>query len=520
MSFRITYSVLDADMSELHTQFDAALAAVKQELGKDHPSFILGRAHTAGALLTKTSPIDTTLTLGRFATVAAGEADAILDYAHAAQRKWGKTPWQERARLMRKAADLISERRLRYAAIMALEVGKNRLESLGDVEEAADLLRYYAGQLEDAGGFIRQMGKLSPNEDAKSVLRPWGVFTVIAPFNFPMALAAGMSGAALLGGNAVILKPSEETPWTGNLLFEALRDAGLPDGVLQLAHGTGLDIGRALAEHPRTSGVVFTGSHTVGMGLLRHGVKGSFAKPMFVELGGKNAAIVTRSADLDKAVSGCVRSAFGLSGQKCSALSRIYVDKAIHDEFLTRFIMQAQTLKIGDPTRKDVFLGPVINEKSVERFRKAAAAAKADGNIHMGGVTLEKTPGCERGYFVAPTAVSVPKGHWLERDELFLPFVTVSPTTGLDEALGRMNDSDFGLTGGIFSQDAAELDRFMDEAEAGVLYANRQTGATTGAWPGVQAFCGWKGSGASGKGGCGPYYVSQFMREQAQTRMG
>jgi len=333
-----------------------------------------------------------------------------------------------------------------------------------------------------------------------------------------MALAAGMTGAALLGGNSVVLKPSEETPWCGELLYQALRDAGLPEGVLQVAHGTGKDIGHALATHPLTAGVAFTGSKGVGMQLLNQAVSGVYPKPCFVEMGGKNAAIVCASADLDKAVSGCSRSAFGLSGQKCSALSRIYVHRSIHDEFLQRLVLRTQTLKIGDPTKEETFMGPVINAPAVERFVKASAAAKKDGTIHLGGVTLKQAPGLENGHFVSPTIVSVPRGHTLERDELFLPFVLVAPFDTFDEALARANDADYGLTGGIYSKEEAEVERFMDEHEAGILYSNRETGATTGAWPGVQSFTGWKGSGASGKGGCGPYYVQQFMKEQSQTR--
>lgn len=515
--FRITYSVLNADMSALHKELDQTFGAVRAKIGGEHPSYVGGKAVTTGEWIEDRNPADTRVLLGRFASVK--DVDALFDHAKKAQRSWGKTPWQERVRLINKAADLISERRLELAAIMVLETGKNRLEALGDVEEAADLFRYYAAQLTENNGYVRPLAKLSPNEDTRSVLRPWGVFVVVAPFNFPMALAAGMAGAALLGGNSVILKPSEETPWTGNKLYEVLRDAGLPDGVFQLAHG-GREIGSALTKHAKADGVVFTGSKLVGMQLLQHAVSGAFPRPCFVEMGGKNPAIVCASADIDKAVTGCMRSAFGLSGQKCSALSRLYVHESLHDELIDRLVMKTQTLKIGDPSDKDVFLGPVINAKSVERFRHAANEAKRDGKIILGGTSLEKNPGLEHGHFVAPTIVSVPRGHRLEKEELFLPFLAVFPFSSFDEAIARANECEYGLTGGIFSGDKAEIERFMDEVEAGVLYSNRETGATTGAWPGVQAFCGWKGSGASGKGGCGPYYVAQFMREQSQTRMG
>lgn len=340
------------------------------------------------------------------------------------------------------------------------------------------------------------------------MLRPYGVFAVIAPFNFPMALATGMAGAALLAGNAVVLKPSDSAPHSGEVLREVLEAAGLPDGVFGLVHGDGR-VGEALSKQPLVDGVAFTGGSAVGRRLQQAMLSGRYPRPCLMELGGKNGALVTASADVDAAVEGCARSAFGLSGQKCSALSRVFVEKSLHRDFVERLVARAAALKVGDPSQRDVFLGPVINARAVARFE--AAAASAPEVLHGGRVL--------GGNFVAPTIVSAPRGHALTRDELFLPFVTVDSFTSFDEALERLNEVDFGLTAGIFSRDEGELARFFDEAEAGVLYANRKTGATTGAWPGVQSFCGWKASGSTGRGGCGPFYVSQFAREQSRTRM-
>jgi 1-pyrroline-5-carboxylate dehydrogenase len=363
------------------------------------------------------------------------------------------------------------------------------------------------------------MARLSPHEDTRSVLRPYGVFVVIAPFNFPLALAAGMSAGALLGGNSVVLKPSEEAPWCAEGLYHALRDAGLPDGVFQVVHGEGETLGAALARHPAVDGVAFTGSKAVGMGLHRY-LNAERARPCFLELGGKNAAIVCRDADLDAAVEGCHRSAFGLSGQKCSALSRIYVHEDLRRDFLARLAEKARDTTVGDPSLANVFMGPVINAASVRRFEQAVAEARRDGTVHAGGERPRFPGALAEGHFVAPTVVEFARGHRLMREELFLPFVGVTGFRTLDEALALTNDCEYGLTAGIFSRSPEDVEAFMDRAEAGVLYANRRTGATTGAWPGVQPFCGWKASGSTGKGGCGPYYVAQFMREQSQTRMG
>jgi 1-pyrroline-5-carboxylate dehydrogenase len=517
MSFRITYSVLDADLAETYRLFDGALAGVKKSLGREYPSHVAGQPLESGDFLDSRNPADTRQLLGRFHKAPTDALDRAFAAARKAQADWGRRPWQERVAVLRKCADTISARRLELAAVMSLEVGKNRLESLGDVEESADLCRYYAGTLEENHGYARQMGKLSPNEDARSVLRPYGVFVVISPFNFPTALAAGMSAGALLGGNAVILKPADRAPWCAHGLYEAFRDGGLPEGLFQVVHGRGANIGRALVGHAGLDGVAFTGSAAVGMEIFASMTQGR-VRPCFLELGGKNPAIVCESADLEAAVEGCYRSAFGLSGQKCSALSRVYVHRKLHDEFVARLVERTRQTKIGDPTDKDVYMGPVIQAEAVQRFERAASDARQDGKIHVGGARPEGAA-FEHGHFVLPTVASVPRGHRLARQELFLPFLIVEPFDTFDEALGLANDADYGLTAGIFSKNPAELDGFMDQMQAGVLYANRKTGATTGAWPGVQAFSGWKASGSSGKGGCGPWYVQQFMREQSQTRM-
>lgn len=518
MSFRVTYSVMNADMSELNRAFEGAVAEVRKKLGQTFPSYIGGKAFESGSLLEDRNPADTRQVLAKFHQVPVTELDRVMTVAHEAQKSWARTSWKDRASLLRRAADLISERRLEISVIMSLETGKNRLESLGDVEESADLFRYYAGQLEEAQGFDRPLAALSTNEKTRSVLKPYGVFAVLSPFNFPLALAAGMTAGALLGGNAVVLKPSQETPWVALKLYEVLRDAGLPTGVFQLLFGTGSDLGAAMLRHPRTDGIVFTGSKRVGMELL-HNFSKEFPKPCFLELGGKNPCVVFEKADLAKAVEGCVRSSFGLSGQKCSALSRIYVHKSLKAEFIKRFQERAAKIVIGDPIHVDTYVGPVINKAAFDRYQAALADAKRDGKVHVGGEDISKRPGLEHGHFVHPVLVEVPHGHRLTRDELFLPFVTLTEFSTREEALRMANDCEYGLTAGTFSEDAGDVDYFMDNIEAGVLYANRMSGATTGAWPGVNSFCGWKGSGSTGKGGCGPYYVMQFMREQSQTRM-
>lgn len=506
-------------MSELHKSFDAAVEKLKPQLGKDHPSWIGGRAHSSKTFIEDFNPAETSQLLGRFSVVDQKDIEVVFQNAVKSQKSWALSSWESKVALFRKAADLISERKLEISAIMMLETGKNRIEALGEVEEAADLFRYNAGQLEEAKGFVKALGALAPNEKTKSVLRPYGVFVVIAPFNFPFALSCGMSSGALLGGNAVILKTSQETPWMGEKMFEVLRDAGFPEGLFQVVHGKGAELGAALVEHPATAGVVFTGSKRVGLNIQAKMNSGRYPRPCFLELGGKNPCIVTDTADLKKAVEGVARSAFGMSGQKCSALSRVYAHEKIYSAFREALLERIQKIVVGNPQRQDVYMGPVINQAAFDRYLEASKKAHREGQVLTGAKDLRQQSEHEKGYYVAPTLVEVPHGHELSQTELFLPFLTLHKVKSFDEALTQANDVEYGLTAGIFTQNSTELQRYWDESQAGVLYANRESGATTGAWPGIQSFCGWKGSGTGGKGLCGPYYVAQYMREQSHTLM-
>jgi 1-pyrroline-5-carboxylate dehydrogenase len=288
-------------------------------------------------------------------------------------------------------------------------------------------------------------------------------------------------------------------------------------GVFNFVTGRGSEIGDALVLHKHVDGVVFTGSKAVGMRIY-HGLSDKWVKPCLMELGGKNPTIVMDSADLDAAAEGVAKSAWGLQNQKCSACSRVYVHRAVLDEFIERLLAQTKNIVIGDPTQEGVYLGPVINEAAIEKYQRAVAQAKQEGEILIGGQRL--TEGAlGKGNYLAPTVVKVPLESTLFTEEFFVPVLAVGTIDNLDQALQESNKVEYGLTAGLFSANEDEITQFYDEIEAGVTYANKRSGATTGAWPGAQPFCGWKGSGGSGKGGCGPYYVAQFMREQCRTRI-
>jgi 1-pyrroline-5-carboxylate dehydrogenase len=301
----------------------------------------------------------------------------------------------------------------------------------------------------------------------------------------------------------------------GVKLYEVYRDAGVPPAAFHCITGSGGSVGAELVENPDVSGLTFTGSYAVGMSIYKNFAK-DYPKPVICEMGGKNPTIVTAKADLEKATDGVLRSAFGFGGQKCSANSRVYVERSVHDEFVNLLKRKTEALKVGDPLDKDVYLGPVINEAAVETYEEASAEAKKNGTVVAGGERLQEGD-MARGNFLAPTVVEVPLDSWIWKKELFVPFVAVAPVDSLDEALKLANDTEYGLTAGMYSEDQAEVDRFLSEIEAGVVYVNRRAGSTTGAWPGAQPFGGWKGSGTTGKASGGPYYVTQYMREQSRT---
>jgi 1-pyrroline-5-carboxylate dehydrogenase len=372
---KITYATLRNDNEELHALYEAGVEASKAGLGRHHQNYVNGRwvDGRAGTFEVR-SPIDSEILLGTFAKGDRADVADAIAAARAAQPAWRRTPWRERLAILRQAAELISERQMHWGADMAYEVGKNRLEALGDVEETADLLRYYSDEFERADGFVKPLGSLSSAEKTRSVLRPYGVFGVISPFNFPMALSGGPAGGAMIAGNTVVLKPSSDAPLLGWKFGEALRDAGLPDGVFNLVTGPGETVGAELEDNAGIDGLVFTGSYEVGMRLYRSFTK-DYPRPIITEMGGKNPAIVTRNADLDEAAEGVMRSAFGFDGQKCSANSRVYDDRSAAREFVDKLVERVKAIRVGDPTERETWMGPVINQKALDTFSTAVEEA-------------------------------------------------------------------------------------------------------------------------------------------------
>ena len=518
---KITYATMSGDrMEDLHRELDAAIDRVRTSFGRSYPLMIDGREVRAASQFDDRSPIDTRILLGTFQQASREQTRDAIAAARAAYPAWSARPWTERVALLKRVADGIRARRWELSALMGYEAGKNRLECVGDVEESADLIEYYCNQIEQHGGFATTLGTLGPNEENSSVLRPYGVWAVISPFNFPLALAAGPAGGALVAGNTAVFKPASATPLLGYALYEVMAEAGIPPGVFNFITGGGSTAGQELIEHADVDGIVFTGSKDVGMHLIRDNATRRVPRPLIIEMGGKNPALVMNSADLDKASDGVMRSAFGAQGQKCSACSRVYLTKPVRNEFVRLLVEKTKTIAIGNPLRRDVYMGPVISADAVQTFERAVAQARRDGGTILTGGHRLTDGDFAHGHFVEPTIIDgLPTSHPLFSEELFVPITVLGDVSSLDEAIDLANGTEYGLTAGVFSEDDGEIARFFDRIQAGVTYVNRRAGATTGAWPGINSFGGWKASGSTGRGTGGPYYVQQFMREQSRVRI-
>ncbi|MBI4133799.1 MAG: aldehyde dehydrogenase family protein, partial [Candidatus Terrybacteria bacterium] len=504
----ITYASLTMS-EEDHAAYDAALEKAKRNLASrsvfetypdlDHTLFDFSPSCPSGRLTSVS------------ASTPEDARDAV-DTACGAQREIRELGWSKRRRILRRVAKIIEQRKFDIAAVLTLEVGKTRGEAMAEVLEVAAMIETYDRFCEETGCYTRLLspGRTAPFERSISSLEPMGPVAVISPFNFPFALAANHVICAFLAGNPVVLKPASDTPIASTLFAEILIEAGAPDGACTVIYGSGGSAGEALVRDPRIALVAFTGSRSVGLFIDRicaevrqQGVPRSFV----AELGGKNPLIVTARADIEKAAAGIVKSIVGFSGQKCSALSRIYVDRRVSNDLIHAILDRNRiaAIRVGDPAERTTAVGPVINEAAFRRYQKLYDAVREDPRA-VGIVTLSAQPGIADhlhqttgGYFVEPLLVTgIPHDDPLNRTEHFLPVAFLHKVGDLDEAIRLANDTEYGLCSGIMSESEAEVEVFLKRAQAGVVYANRRGGATTGAWPGIQSFGGWKMSGLSG----------------------
>ncbi len=507
-------------IDEFHRAYEAAVEDIRSDFGATHPLQIDGDPIETGESFTVTNPGDTDQVLGEFAAGNEKHVDEAVAAASNAFDEWKEVSWDDRVTIFRDAADVIQDRKIEISALMAHENGKTRNEAIAEVDEAIDFLRYYSNELERNEGYTADTHEPTPGQHCVSDLQPYGVFGVVAPFNFPFAITVGMTTGALITGNTAVVKPASSTPLTAHAFYDALAEAGIPDGVVNLVTGSGRAVGQPMIEHEDVAGFVFTGSREVGLEIQETFDELDKRGPVVAELGGKNPVIVSDSADISKAVSGVMFGAFSFSGQKCSATSRVYVHKDIADEFMEKLVEETNDLSIGKPENRKTIVSPLIDDGAIERYNDICETASTDGTVLTGGSRVDKDT-LPTGRYVEPTVVTdIPHDHALATDEHFLPFVTIHSVSSLEEAITRANDSDYGLCTGLFSEDEDEIDMWFDRIEAGMCYVNREQSATTGALVEAQPFGGWKYSGTTGKFAGGPWYLQQFMRQQSRTVVG
>ncbi len=485
----------------------AALAKVKSELGREYPLVIGGERIKTGNTLDSINPANRTQIVGTFHKATKELAGKAVEIAYETFQTWRNTPAQERADLLFRVAALMRERKHEFSAWMIYEVAKTWPEADGDTAEAIDFLEFYGREM------LRYASKQPlvelKGEDNQLEYIPLGVGAVIPPWNFPCAIMAGMTAAAIVTGNTVVLKPSSDAPAIAYRFFELLEEAGLPPGVVNFMVGAGAEVGDVVVDHPKTRFIAFTGSKEVGLRVNERAAKTQpgqiWIKRVVAEMGGKDAIIVADDADLDEAASGVVQSAFGFQGQKCSACSRAIIDARVYDPMIEKIAERAAKIKLGDPTDDGNNMSAVINEKAFKTINGYIEKGKAEGGRVIAGGGSDG----EQGFFIEPTVIAdVKAGSTIEQEEIFGPVLAVIKANDYDDALKIANDTQFGLTGAVYSSDEAKLDRARNEFHVGNLYLNRKC---TGALVGVHPFGGFNMSGTDSKAG-GRDYLLLFMQ--------
>jgi 1-pyrroline-5-carboxylate dehydrogenase len=486
-----------------------ALARAQLELGQTYDLVIGGRDLQTAATFQSVNPANPSEVIGIHYAATAAEASAAVDAAITTFESWKRTTTAYRVSLLIQAADLIRQRHLDFCAWLTLEVGKNWAEADADVGETIDFLEFYAREalrLDAATTPIQFPGE-------RNLLRyvPLGAGAVIPPWNFPLAIMAGMTAASIVSGNTVVLKPSPDAPTIAARFVRLMEEVGLPDGVINLVQG-GPEVGRTIVEHPQIRFIAFTGSKKVGLEIHERAARTQpqqhFIKRTILELGGKDTILVDADCDLDAAVEGVTAAAFGFNGQKCSACSRVIVESPIYDVFCDRLKERVEALTTGAPA--DNFqTGPVINEVAKKRVLDYIGIGKSEGKLLTGGFAME-TP--VNGYYVAPTVfIDVKPTARLAQEEIFGPVLAVIRSENFDQALDIANNTEYGLTGAIYTRSREKLDRARDEFHVGNLYFNRKcTGAMVGAHP----FGGFNMSGTDSKAG-GPDYLTLFTQAKS-----
>jgi 1-pyrroline-5-carboxylate dehydrogenase len=500
----------DFGNAENARKMKAALTKVRAELGREYDMVIGNRLIKTTEKIKSVNPAKPSEVVGVFQSAEREHVEPAIQAAAAAFDTWKRTSVEQRASLIHTVAGILRERKFEFAAWMVFEVGKNWAEADADIAETIDFAEFYA----------REALRLAqaktptqlPGEADRLIYIPLGVAAVIPPWNFPCAIMAGMTMAAIVTGNTVVLKPSHDSPAIAAKFFEVLQEAGMPDGVVNFCPGSGSTFGTGLVEHPLTRFVAFTGSKEVGLDINQRAAKPQpgqkWIKRTILEMGGKDSIIVDADANLDAAVEGVTQAAFGFQGQKCSACSRAIVDEKIYDVFLERLKDRVAKITVGDPTENKP-MGPVVNEKAMKSILDYIEVGKKEGRlIHGGGRATEAGD----GYFIQPTVIAdIPPMARISQEEIFGPVLAVIKARNFDDALAIANNTEFGLTGAVYSTSREKLERARTDFHVGNLYFNRKcTGAMVGAHP----FGGFNMSGTDSKAG-GPDYLLLFTQAKS-----
>ncbi len=506
-------ALTDFSKPENKNAMQKALEKVKGEFSREYPLVIGGHRITGLKTFDSTNPSHKDQLLGRFQKGTRAHVEQAVEAAVTAFESWKRQPVDVRAGLLLKAADLLRKRKHEFSATMIYEVGKTWPEADADTAEAIDFLEFYAREAYRWSG--EQPITRIPSEDNELVYIPLGVGAVIPPWNFPLAIMAGMTAAAVVTGNTVVLKPSSDAPWIAYRLVALLEEAGMPAGVVNFLSGSGGEVGDPLTQHPKVRFIAFTGSKEVGLHINQEAAKVPkgqiWIKRVIAEMGGKDAIIVDRdTSNLEEAANAVVSSAFGFQGQKCSACSRLIVDDAIYDEFVPLVVEKTKKLRIGPPEAAESAVGPVVNESAMKKIKEYIDKGAKEGKLLAGGEVRAKD-----GYFVEPTIIGDVDPHaTIAQEEIFGPVLAVMRAKDFDHALHIANDTPYGLTGAVFTDNEEKLARAREEFFVGNLYLNRKC---TGALVGVHPFGGFNMSGTDSKAG-GRDYLGLFLQAKAVSR--
>ncbi len=491
-------------------QMRAAIEKVRGQLGREYDLVIGGKRIRTSDKIKSVNPAKPSELVGLHQKAGKEHVDPAMQAALGSFESWSRTSVEERAGLLFQVADLLRQRKSELCAWLVFEVSKNWAEADADMAETIDFCEFYA---REALRLARVETPVQlPGERDSLFYIPLGVGVVIPPWNFPAAIMAGMTLASIVCGNTVILKPSSESPTIAAKFMELLEEAGIPEGVVNFCPGSGATFGNAAVAHPKTRFIAFTGSREVGLDINKraaeHVLGQMWIKRTILEMGGKDAIIVDTDADLDAAIEGVAASSFGFQGQKCSACSRAIVDERVYDKFLEGLKARVETIKIGDPA-DNAYMGAVISESSMKTILDYIEHGKREGRLITGG---SRATGAGEGFFLQPTVIAdIPPKSKLEQEEIFGPVLSVIKARNYDHALEIANDTEFGLTGAVYTNSQEKIERAIREFHVGNLYINRKcTGAIVGAHP----FGGFNMSGTDSKAG-GPNYLYLFTQAKA-----